>query len=367
MEQNINRLYGVVVGVLISALLIFGGGKFYGSTIANLKEKAFDKQIVTKPSLRNLNGGDVSAWNTTPEQIKADVKSMNLNSVSVPFVIDIPNLQSSQANLRDMTHSLEIVKELKAEGKRVIVEPYPLIASSDEGGDETSLNPTDKDLFMKNWSDAVLTVAKAVKGYAPEGLYIGSNFVKLEQTESKSFDKLIEDLRPEFKGNILYRTNFWYTADWAPETISNFNDKKQIEFFKNVDVLSIAAYFEVSDPDEMDVTKLREKMKNVTVYNRGQNIIKELEELHQATGKPIIFGELGITNHTTAMKQPYAYWLDSSLPTDENIQSVWYEAWIKEMRQYSWFYGYTIFSIGEKESVFYPNAKAQETLRALNK
>lgn len=40
---------------------------------------------------------------------------MNLNAVSVPFVIDIPNLQSSQVNLRDMTHPLEIVKELKSE------------------------------------------------------------------------------------------------------------------------------------------------------------------------------------------------------------------------------------------------------------
>ena len=57
MEQNINRLYGVVVGILISALLIFGGGKFSESTTANLKENSVDEKIVAEPSLRNLNCG----------------------------------------------------------------------------------------------------------------------------------------------------------------------------------------------------------------------------------------------------------------------------------------------------------------------
>lgn len=57
MEQNTNLIYDVVVGILISALLIFGGGRFSESTIANLKEKAVDEKIVAEPSLRNFNGG----------------------------------------------------------------------------------------------------------------------------------------------------------------------------------------------------------------------------------------------------------------------------------------------------------------------
>ena len=57
MEQNISRLYAVVVGSLISELLIFGGGKFSESTTANLKENSVDEKIVAEPSLRNLNCG----------------------------------------------------------------------------------------------------------------------------------------------------------------------------------------------------------------------------------------------------------------------------------------------------------------------
>ena len=57
MDQNISRLYAVVVCSLISALLIFSGGKFSESTIANLKENSVDEKIVAEPSLRNLNGG----------------------------------------------------------------------------------------------------------------------------------------------------------------------------------------------------------------------------------------------------------------------------------------------------------------------
>ena len=56
MEQNISRLYVVVVGILISSLFL-GGGKISESTIANLKENAVDEKLVAEPSLRNFNGG----------------------------------------------------------------------------------------------------------------------------------------------------------------------------------------------------------------------------------------------------------------------------------------------------------------------
>lgn len=312
------------------------------------------------------NAGDISAWNATPTSALADVKAMNLNTVSIPIRVNIPSVTSTEATVDQASadNAVAIAKTMIANGIKVIIEPYPFIDNG--AGIETALQPTDEAAFMTNWSKAVTDIASQVKGLDVKGMYIGSNFTNLED-HSDAFDKLINELRPIFKGKLIYRTNWWYNATWDAATTQAFEEKKQTPFFKNVDMLSIAAYFEVSDPDEMDVNKLKAQLSNTTVFNRGQNIIGQIEDLHKATGKPIMFGELGITNYVGAMSKPYAFQFGDNAVKNDMIQSVWYRAWIETMNQYDWFKGYSVFAIGDKVSEFYPNAKAQETLKKLNK
>lgn len=312
------------------------------------------------------NSGDISAWNATPASALADVKAMNLNTVSVPIRVNIPSLTSNEATVDQASadNAIAIVKTMIDNGIKVVVEPYPFI---DNGkGVETALQPTDEALFMANWSKAVTNIATQLKDLDVKGLYIGSNFANLED-QSDAFDSLINGLRPIFKGKLIYRTNWWYNASWDAATTQAFEEKKQTPFFKNVDMLSIAAYFEVSDPDTMNVDELKERLHKTNVYNREQNVVGQIEELHNATGKPIMFGEMGITNYVGAMAKPYAFEFGEGAVKNDMIQSVWYQAWIETMNQYDWFKGYSVFAIGDKASEFYPNAKAQETLKTLNK
>lgn len=312
------------------------------------------------------NAGDISAWNATPTSALADVKAMNLNTVSIPIRVNIPSITSTEATVDQASadNAVAITKTMIANGIKVIIEPYPFIDNG--AGIETALQPTDEAAFMTNWSKAVTDIASQVKGLDVKGMYIGSNFTNLED-QSDAFDKLINELRPIFKGKIIYRTNWWYNATWDAATTQAFEEKKQTPFFKNVDMLSIAAYFEVSDPDVMDVNKLKAQLSNTSIYNRGQNIVGQIEDLHKATGKPIMFGEMGITNYVGAMAKPYAFQFGDNATKNDMIQSVWYQAWIETMNQYDWFKGYSVFAIGDKSSEFYPNAKAQETLKTLNK
>lgn len=312
------------------------------------------------------NSGDISAWNSTPTSALADVKAMNLNTVSIPIHVNIPSITSNEATVDQdsAANAIAITKTMIANGVKVIIEPYPFINNG--AGVETDLQPTNKAAFMANWSKAVTDIASQVKGLDVKGMYIGSNFVNLED-QSDAFDGLINELRPIFKGKLIYRTNWWYNATWDAPTTQAFEEKKQTPFFKNVDMLSIAAYFEVSDPDEMDVNKLKAQLSNTSIYNRGQNIVGQIEDLHKATGKPIMFGEMGITNYVGAMAKPYAFQFGANAAKNDMIQSVWYQAWIETMNQYDWFKGYSVFAIGDKSSEFYPNAKAQETLKTLNK
>lgn len=312
------------------------------------------------------NSGDISAWNATPTSALADVKAMNLNTVSIPIRVNIPSLNSNEATIDQTSadNAIAISKAMIKNGIKVIIEPYPFIDNGN--GVETALQPTNKETFMSNWSAAVMGIATQVKDLDVKGLYIGSNFTNLED-QSNAFDTLISNLRPIFKGKLIYRTNWWYNATWDEATTKAFEEKKKTPFFKNVDMLSIAAYFEISDPDTMNVDELKALLYKTNVYNREQNVIGQIEDLHNETGKPIMFGEMGITNYVGAMAKPYAFQFGEGAQKNDKIQSVWYQAWIETMNQYDWFKGYSIFAIGDKASEFYPNADAQQTLKNINK
>lgn len=324
------------------------------------------KTVPQATPLVNVRGGNVSAWNATPQSVLDDVKAMNFNSVSVPVRVHLTGSGTDAVVDQDsLANAIDIIKTMNDNHIQTVVEPYPFV---DNGvGSETTFNPSDKAEFVKNWGKAVKEIAVSTKDLGVSGLYIGSNFAQLED-QSQAFIALIDDVKTVFKEPLIYRTNFWYNATWDAASTQHFEDLKNTEFFKHVDVLSVAAYFEVSSQGEdiLSVDSLTSAIQNVPKWGRGQNIIQQIEDLHNATGKPIMFGELGITNYVGAMSNPYKYDNASTDPKNEDIQSIWYQTWINEMRQYDWFHGYEIYSIGDLDTVFRPNAKGQETLKQLN-
>lgn len=377
MEKNTDRLGFALITLSVVAffLLLFNGGfkTAADGLFSGLKsqiEKATGSvgHSISQTEISFANGGDVSAWAESPDDVLADVKSMNLNSVSIPVKVNISSTSGTDAAVD--TQSLALAESMVALMNKnhinTIIEPYPYIANGTEA--EVDINPTDKHAFMENWGSSVDTIAKSVSKYDNvTGLYIGSNFVNLED-QTADFDSLIDNLHSIFKGQIIYRTNWWYNATWDAATTEAFEKKKETPMFKKVDVLSIASYFEVTnDADIMSVPDLKVAMNNTSKNSRGQKIIDQIKELHEATGKPITFGELGITNYVGAMSQPYQMTFPTGTAQNDEIQSVWYTAWIETMRQYDWFKGYYVFGVGDTSSAFYPNSKTKATLYNLNK
>lgn len=374
-----------ITWIAIVVALAFG---VYGTATGNVKAlavSAFDKieHIIHPsdttddiPSLLGspMHSGNVSAWNATPTSVLSDVKSMGLNAVTVPVLVDIPSLNSNDAKVNEasLSASKTMIDTMIKNKIKVTVEPYPFVNNGHSG--ETGLQPPDELAFMANWSAAVKEVAENFKDTDVKGIYIGSNFENLED-QSASFESLIRDLRTFFKGDILYRTNWWYSASWSQESVDHFEKKTKTPFFKDLDMLSIAAYFEVTkgpdDPnpedDITDVKALKSAFRHTSKWNRGQDLVGDLEKLHSEVGKPIMFGELGIPNYKYAMSRPYHYGYQADDPKNDNIQSAWYQAWLETMSGYDWFKGYSIYSIGDKTAEFYPNDKAQKVLHQLNK
>lgn len=370
MEQNTNRMWWTIGVILLGGVLLFGtiivlnkdSMPELSSKFTSLSKKSDNHT----PNITFAKGGDVSAWSSSPSEVISDIDSMKLNSISIPVKVNISNASNSDATIDDssMQYAQTIAAMMKTKNINTVIEPYPYIDNGIQT--EVDLNPKNKHEFMVNWGNAVKTIATSFAKYDNvTGLYIGSNFVHLEN-QTDEFVSLINDLRPLFKGNIIYRTNWWYNAVWDETTTKAFETKKETPLFKKVDILSIASYFEVTnDKDIMSVPELKSALNSTLKYSREQHIIDQIKELHEASGKPITFGELGITNYEGSMSQPYKYDYDITSPINDDIQSIWYTAWIETMNQYDWFKGYYLFGVGDSNSVFAPNSKTKETIRNL--
>lgn len=376
MEQNTNRLYWAIGVIVIASFLLFGSLKVFGIDLlpkvtGKINNTFKEHELKTWPT--TLNGGNASVYSGSDEgsvdsagfgqELLSDAKKMKLNTVTIPVVVAIDSQGSNSGEVLDysLNRALALSKIMSKNGIRTIIEPYPLIADGAVG--ESYFKPNDKSAFMDSWTGNVLSIIDAFKDEPTAGIYIGSNLTQLED-QNEAFNSLIKKARSSYSGKIIYRTNYWYNAVWDEATTKAFQDKKATPFFKNVDILSVAAYFELSSPDVFDVKTLQDRMSSTNVYSRQQNVLSQIRELHEATGKEIMFGELGISNHETSMSQPWNSQL--STPVDDRIQSIWYRAWIEQMRKESWFNGYSIFAIGYKGEALIPNEAAKQTIASLN-
>lgn len=299
----------------------------------------------------------------TVEQALSDAKRLSLNTVNVPVMVIIDQLNSSTMKLDpgSMKKAQTVMKELKKRNIHIILEPYPWIG----GGEfyETDWNPADVELFFTNWTDVVLKPL-ADEVAVPEGadaLCIASNFTHLERYEDR-WVQLAATVKERFPGLITYKTNWWYTADWDEASQRAFQEKLKRPIFGKVDFISIAAYFELSDRPTNTVSQLKEALQSSTVFERKQNIVAEIEQLHMKWNKPIFLGELGFPKRNYAAKQPWN-------PSPSNVfngeeQARGFEAYRQVFTQ-DWFLGFSVFAVGDKgeDKHYYPSDESAAVIR----
>ncbi len=306
--------------------------------------------------LRFVKGGNVSAWNVTDvARIFADAERLGLDTITVPV-----RMNMTAASGHDVTVdavSLAFAKKVVASkpSYQYIIEPYPWI---DHGNvPETDLNPLDKAAWFASWQAAVTSLA----GHFPNawGLYVASNLVKLED-QSASWISLVKHLRGVYHGKIIYRTQWWATAAWAPETVAAYQDKLANPLFGVVDVIAIAAYFELSEAIAPSVTDIKNALRATTVFNRQQDVYAEVMALNTRWHKPIFFGELSCPSLDFGAQNPW----DPAVSTNHNaeIQKNYLTAYLETFAQDpNKFMGFSLFTIGHPTATTYelaPSAAA---------
>ena len=51
--------------------------------------------------------------------------------------------------------------------------------------------------------------------------------------------------------------------------------------------------------------EVKQSLFATTVYNRGQNVVQQLEQLHNATGKPVYFGGFNVPARELGLQNPW--------------------------------------------------------------
>ncbi|CAM3229599.1 hypothetical protein GHI93_12010 [Lactococcus hircilactis] len=313
-------------------------------------------------SLKKFRGANISAFvDLSIDDIVSQSKRINVNTLTVPFRVVVDNATSDTMSFgSDYDRQLNKVSELTKRGYNVIIEPYPYIA--DGSIPETQWIPSNTDNFFTNWQaicDRIGAIAQKYNGK----YYIASNLVNVESYSDK-WVSLINALKAKYTAPMIYRTNYWVTASWAPDTITAYQNKLNNPLFGLVDEIAIAGYFELTDKDVPTVDELKQAILNVPIYNRGQNIFSEIKAFNDKWKKKIFFGELGIAPYKGASATPWKYDYPSS-DYNETVQANWYQAWYETFQDYDWFNGFSIFLLGS-ENLFTITPLGEKTLNTLN-
>ncbi|WP_055070742.1 glycoside hydrolase family 113 [Clostridium massiliamazoniense] len=344
-----------IASIIIIIVITF----FLGFTYINKKNSSYG----SINQYRDLKSGDLATDYTIPQALN-DIKSMNLNTINIPIVVNIKTLNSNEVEIENwsLDRAIELIKELKGTNVKIILEPYPWIDNGSKY--ETNFNPTDKKLFFENWEDNVIKpiLNKVAIPYNVFAINIASNFVNL-YSYSTYWDNIIAYIRKNFKGFITYKVSWWYTAKWDRNSYKNFDDVLNNETLSRVDFISVAAYFELSNNEYNTVEQLKNDLYSTTRYNREQDVVKQLYELHKKWNKPIFFGELGFPKKAGAAIEPWNENISNTVNDTE--QANCFKAYEEVFSKKDWILGFSVFAIGNNNTDhwYYPCNESKEIIK----
>lgn len=330
-------------------------------------DQQYAKNRIITPWGEKIKSGNLSV-DYSIDQTLIDITQLGLNTVNVPVQIDIATLTSNtmSMNTESKKKAIELIRKLRYKGFNVILEPYPYIKNGELY--ETQLKPTDINTWFLNWQQVVLgplikDIAKPYKVYA---VCVGSNFDQIEN-EYGYWRDVVDFVRTNYIGNITYKTNWWYTAEWNTQKDTQFDTyslKLNNPVFGKVDIISVAAYFELTDKDTNSADSLVSSLYGTRIFQRNQNIYDELKKLSSKWNKPVFFGELGFPKRNQAAVHPWNP-SPSNIQNDEE-QSNCFQAYKEVFERENWNLGFSVFAIGknDEDKHYYPSDQSIKVIKS---
>ena len=172
------------------------------------------------------------------------------------------------------------------------------------------------------WFDSyrrfLLHYAELAERMRATGFSVGT---ELRETVTRVTDwrKTIGLVRQKFRGWLTYA--------------ANWDDYDSVPWWDAVDLVGIQAYFELGDPGTDDLP-----VRTTRLVQAWAPIKQRLAVFSQATGKRVLFTEIGYKSHAGATEHPWKWQLEG-LP-DPALQAAAYEAAFDTFWGEPWFAGF---------------------------
>lgn len=242
----------------------------------------------------------------------------------------------------------QYTKELHGKGIKVMLKPQIWIRNGEFTGELKPQSETQWVVLEKSYSDFILTYAKVAQESKVDIFCIGTELHRFVENRPEYWYRLINQVKQEYKGKLTY------AANWDEYT--------KTPFWKDLDYVGIDGYFPLSEeksPKKEDLVKGWVKWKD------------QMQALHVALDKPILFTEFGYRSMDYTAKKP---WLVDRNQENVNLDAqalalqvvfdeLWKEEWFAGGFIWKWFPHHN--EVGGKENNrFTPqNKPAEETIR----
>lgn len=174
------------------------------------------------------------------------------------------------------------IREAHARGLSILVIPHIAYWGSPwswRGAIEFG-SDADRARFFETYGAFLVRVARAAEG--ADGFSIGNELDRLIVHEAQ-WRRIIADVRQATSAKLTYA--------------SNWSDYQRVPFWDALDAIGVEGYFPLCDAPDPDEGALE---------RTWRARIAEMRGLHERTGKPVVFTELGYTLSAEAASKPWA-------------------------------------------------------------
>ena len=250
-----------------------------------------------------------SWWKDSYDQPGAKTSLQDLAKTGAKWVALIPveymkRKDSTTFDVTDQTASDDslrrTIRDAKALGLSVVLKPHINCA---DGAPTATIRPRDEREWFASYREFLLHYAAIARDERVELFVVGTELFSMaaDPAHAREWEGLIRDVRAVYPGELTYAAN-WY-------------DFMLIPFWRSLDYVGVDGYFPAAGGRRPKVLAA-----SLRTY------LPVLRAVVRASGKPLLFTEVGISSQKGANLKPWSY--RDFGPVDAAVQKAYFQAFL---------------------------------------
>ncbi len=218
----------------------------------------------------------------------------------------------------------ELTEQAHNLGMKIILKPHIWIGGGGWRGDLDYEDEADWETWEADYRTYLMHYARLAQNVQADMLVIGTELLHSSSKRPAFWRSLIEEIRTTYTGELSYAAN-WY------------QEYEAVSFWDVLDYVGVQGYFPLTDAPNPQVDAIKAAW---------SPHMEALETVHQATGKPILFTEIGYRSVAYAAAEPWRWASRDETDTmtpDFDLQARLYQAFFEQMWNEPWMAGMIVW------------------------